>query len=39
MYTRTNMEERKKSMNVNRVNAARIKVIVLLKYPTKGRSA
>ena len=39
MYTRTDMEERKKSMNVNRVKAARIKVIVVLKQPTKEQSA
>ena len=36
MYTGTNMEERKKYMNVNRVKTARIKVIVVLKPPTKG---
>lgn len=33
------MEERKKSMNVNRVKDARIKVIVGLKHPTEGRFA
>ena len=38
MFTKTNMEERKKFMNVKPVKDASIKVIVVLKHLITGQS-
>ena len=38
MFTKTNMEERKKSMNANHAKDARIKMIVARKHPVTGQS-